>query len=138
MKERSKATGAGGEGSSTASSANDQPPGTDTAAATLGKNCQEFPNQLSIPFSKLTFPMTKASTPIIDFYKGRSVFITGATGFVGKATVEKILRTCPDVGNVFILVRPKAGCSVAERMEDLLNNSVSTISQNRSSNPGHL
>lgn len=76
---------------------------------------------LSIPTSKA---IPQLETAITQFYKNRSVFITGATGFVGKATVEKILRTCPEVGNVFILVRPKAGSGVSERVEDLLNNSV--------------
>ena len=35
-----------------------------------------------------------------SFYENRSVLITGATGFIGKALVEKILRSLPMVKKV--------------------------------------
>ena len=37
----------------------------------------------------------------------RCVFITGVTGFVGKSTLEKLLRSCPDVKTVYVLARGK-------------------------------
>lgn len=37
---------------------------------------------------------------IAEFYKNKNIFITGGTGFVGIALVEKILRSCPDVKKV--------------------------------------
>lgn len=50
-----------------------------------------------------------------DFYRGKSIFITGATGFVGKVILEKILRSL-DVDKIYILIRPKRGCSPADRL----------------------
>lgn len=32
------------------------------------------------------------STPILDFYRGKVVFLTGGTGFIGKLLLEKLLR----------------------------------------------
>jgi fatty acyl-CoA reductase len=32
---------------------------------------------------------------ISAFFNSKSVFITGATGFVGKQIIEKLLRSCP-------------------------------------------
>ena len=37
----------------------------------------------------------------------------GGTGFVGSVVVEKLLRLCPDVARVFLLMRVKAGKSGA-------------------------
>lgn len=34
---------------------------------------------------------------IQNFYQNKNVFITGGTGFLGIAIVEKILRSCPNV-----------------------------------------
>ncbi|GAB6030004.1 hypothetical protein CHUAL_005696 [Chamberlinius hualienensis] len=59
-----------------------------------------------------------------DFYKDRSVFITGATGFMGKVLVEKLLRSCTQLKNVYVLMRPKAGHDVRRRLEELLNAKV--------------
>ncbi len=42
-----------------------------------------------------------------EFYRDKVLFITGATGFLGKALVEKILRTLPEVHRVYLLVRGK-------------------------------
>lgn len=39
---------------------------------------------------------------IQNFYKNKNVFITGGTGFLGIAIVEKILRSCPEVSCFFI------------------------------------
>jgi hypothetical protein len=38
--------------------------------------------------------------------------------------VEKILRSCPDVGNVYILLRPKGEKDLRERLTDVTNLAV--------------
>ena len=35
----------------------------------------------------------------------------GAIGFVGSVAMEQILRLCPDVSKIFLLIRSKAGRS---------------------------
>lgn len=32
------------------------------------------------------------TTPMKDFYRGKTIFITGGTGFLGQIYVEKLLR----------------------------------------------
>lgn len=59
--------------------------------------------------------------PISQFYTDRSVFITGGTGFMGKVLVEKLLRSCTGIKNIYLLIRPKRGQEVAARLNDLLN-----------------
>ena len=63
---------------------------------------------------------------ITEFYSGHDIFITGATGFMGKCLVEKVLRSLPTAGRVFVMVRPKKEKSVKERMEELTNLEVSS------------
>lgn len=62
---------------------------------------------------------------IASFYVGQSIFLTGATGFIGKVYMEKILRSCPDVREMFILMRSKKGLSINERLEKILKLPVS-------------
>ncbi|XP_058457841.1 putative fatty acyl-CoA reductase CG5065 [Malaya genurostris] len=56
------------------------------------------------------------------FYAGSDVFITGGTGFMGKVLIEKLLRCCPDVGRVFVLMRCKQGKTPDARIQELTNN----------------
>ncbi|KAF5281903.1 hypothetical protein FQR65_LT14487 [Abscondita terminalis] len=63
-------------------------------------------------------------TSILEFYKDAHVFITGGTGFVGKALLEKLLRTCHTIERVHLLIRPKRGLSVEQRLKELLKNPV--------------
>lgn len=68
----------------------------------------------------------KSGFPSIpEWFSGKSVFITGATGFMGKVLVEKLLRDCPDVAQLYLLIRPKRGVEPAQRREDYINHFVS-------------
>ncbi|XP_060520811.1 uncharacterized protein LOC132698635 [Cylas formicarius] len=58
---------------------------------------------------------------IPEFYKNRHVFVTGASGFLGKVLIEKLLRSCPEIGNIYILVRPKKGKTLHERVSQITN-----------------
>uniref|UniRef100_A0A182MBQ0 Fatty acyl-CoA reductase n=1 Tax=Anopheles culicifacies TaxID=139723 RepID=A0A182MBQ0_9DIPT len=58
---------------------------------------------------------------VTDFYANTDVFLTGGTGFLGKVLIEKLLRSCPDIGNVFVLMRNKRGKSIETRVAELVN-----------------
>lgn len=50
---------------------------------------------------------------------GKRVLVTGATGFVGEALLERLLSDLPETP-VTVLVRPRAGSSARQRVEHLL------------------
>uniref|UniRef100_A0AAG5D2L2 Fatty acyl-CoA reductase n=1 Tax=Anopheles atroparvus TaxID=41427 RepID=A0AAG5D2L2_ANOAO len=58
---------------------------------------------------------------VTEFYANRDVFLTGGTGFVGKVLIEKLLRSCPDIGRVFVLMRNKRGKTIEGRAAELLS-----------------
>ncbi|CAH0713003.1 unnamed protein product, partial [Brenthis ino] len=61
------------------------------------------------------------SIGVPEFYAGKSIFITGATGFMGKVLIEKLLRSCPDLNKIYLLMRPKRGQNIKERLDDFIN-----------------
>ncbi|KAL0858720.1 hypothetical protein ABMA27_011197 [Loxostege sticticalis] len=61
---------------------------------------------------------------ISDFFDGAVILVTGGTGFVGKALLEKLLRSCPGIDTIYVLMRPKRGLSVEQRYKELLKNQV--------------
>ncbi|XP_011166600.1 putative fatty acyl-CoA reductase CG5065 isoform X2 [Solenopsis invicta] len=69
------------------------------------------------------------------FFAGTVILLTGATGFLGKALLEKLLRSCP-VAAIFVLIRPKRNKSIEQRFEELLNDPV--FDRIRSEFPGTL
>ena len=66
-----------------------------------------------------TEQLFKDRNRVAEGYKDKSVFISGGTGFVGKVLVEKILRTCPDVKNIYLLIRSKKGKHPQDRLKDV-------------------
>ncbi|XP_017764856.1 PREDICTED: fatty acyl-CoA reductase 1-like [Eufriesea mexicana] len=79
---------------------------------------------------------SKECASIAAFYAGRNIFVTGATGFMGKVLLEKLLRSCPDVGEIFILMRPKRGLSIDDRLRKMLK--LPLFDKLREENPSSL
>lgn len=59
-----------------------------------------------------------------EFFSKKNIFITGATGFVGVTLLEKILRSVPDVGTIYLLIREKKGKTIQERLDEIKTVSV--------------
>lgn len=56
-------------------------------------------------------------TPIQEWYAGKSVLVTGGTGFIGKILLEKMLRALPQLSTLYVLVRPKRGLTPQQRIK---------------------
>lgn len=59
-----------------------------------------------------------------EVFKNKTVFISGATGFLGKVLIEKLLRVT-EVKTLYLLVRQKRNTSPKDRMTDIFNHVVS-------------
>jgi fatty acyl-CoA reductase len=62
-----------------------------------------------------------------DYYKNKSIFITGSTGFLGKLLIEKLLFTCPEIKNIYCLVREKNGILPDQRLNEIISCKVSHL-----------
>lgn len=63
--------------------------------------------------------MDEPRSDIQSFYKDKTIFITGASGFMGKVLVEKLLYSCSDLNKIYVLMRAKRGRSFDNRLEDI-------------------
>lgn len=55
--------------------------------------------------------------PLAEAYRGKSVLLTGGTGFLGTALVEKVLRGLPTLKRLYLLVRSSREKGASERFE---------------------
>ncbi|XP_072397802.1 putative fatty acyl-CoA reductase CG5065 isoform X2 [Diabrotica undecimpunctata] len=62
--------------------------------------------------------------PVADFFIDKNVFITGGSGFLGKLIIEKLLRSCPGIGKIYVLLRPKRGNSIEDRLEKIIESPI--------------
>ncbi|XP_031330714.1 putative fatty acyl-CoA reductase CG5065 [Photinus pyralis] len=63
-------------------------------------------------------------TAIQKFYANSTILVTGATGYLGTYFVEKLLRSCPDVKKVYLLVRKKRGRPNEDRLVEFFESPV--------------
>lgn len=77
-----------------------------------------------VKFMQALYQPPKEGLGIVDFLRGKNLFITGATGFLAKVLVEKILRVQPDVGQLFLLIQGKDTHHVKKRLQDEVIQSV--------------
>ncbi|KAL1460838.1 hypothetical protein WDU94_012781 [Cyamophila willieti] len=54
-----------------------------------------------------------------DFYRDGHIFITGATGFLGKLLLNTLLRKFSDIDTLYILVRERGGVTIEKRIDSL-------------------
>jgi HAD superfamily hydrolase (TIGR01490 family) len=54
---------------------------------------------------------------LAEAYRGKVILLTGGTGFLGTALVEKILRSLPDLERLYLLIRASREKGAAARFE---------------------
>jgi hypothetical protein len=62
-------------------------------------------------------PSQVSSSKLVPILEAQSIFLTGATGFLGKVLLHKLINTCRNVRVVYVLVRGKKGQSAGERLD---------------------
>lgn len=64
---------------------------------------------------------------IQQYFTDSTVLITGATGFLGKLILEKLLWSCAGIKKIFIIIRTKQGKSPEARFEEIFSSVVSSL-----------
>ncbi|KAK7579869.1 hypothetical protein V9T40_000498 [Parthenolecanium corni] len=70
--------------------------------------------------TKRIIPKEEVGTPVQEFFRHATIFLTGGTGFLGQVLIEKLLRCCPHINQIYVLVRVKRNRSPADRFETIL------------------
>jgi len=80
--------------------------------------------RLIINFRNISVTMDKKRSEIQSYYKDKTIFITGASGFMGKVLLEKLLYCCSEIDKIYILIRDKKGHSSDTRLNDIFDSPV--------------
>ncbi|XP_076164073.1 fatty acyl-CoA reductase wat [Ptiloglossa arizonensis] len=68
--------------------------------------------------------LNNEKSEIAEFFAGTNVLVTGGTGFLGILLIEKLLRSCPDIATLYMIVRPKKGKNSQDRFKETFDNVV--------------
>lgn len=68
--------------------------------------------------------MIKSNLNVRDSFHGKSVLITGSTGFIGKVLVEKLLKDCIGIKKIYLLFRGKNALDYTVRFQKYVNSSA--------------
>jgi len=60
----------------------------------------------------------KKLNSVQEFYKDKTIFITGGSGFMGKVLIEKLLYSCSDLKQIIMLMRNKRGKTARMRVNE--------------------
>ncbi|GMS96535.1 hypothetical protein PENTCL1PPCAC_18710, partial [Pristionchus entomophagus] len=63
--------------------------------------------------------MDESMSSVNSLFAGRTIFLTGGSGFVGKVLIEKFLRDVPHVAKIFVLIRAAKGKTAQQRWADI-------------------
>lgn len=72
---------------------------------------------------------------IQEFYADKTIFITGASGFLGSLVLEKLLRSCQDIRKIYILFRSTKRKHIKDRLKEYFNDEVFEVM--KSENPNY-
>ncbi|CAG4999545.1 unnamed protein product [Parnassius apollo] len=61
---------------------------------------------------------------VADFYAGKSVFVTGGTGYLGKVLIEKLLYSCEKLDKIYLLIREKKNVSPEKRLQHIFEQPI--------------
>ncbi|KAF3424512.1 hypothetical protein E2986_09267 [Frieseomelitta varia] len=69
-----------------------------------------------VNFAEATISNEKSE--IAEFFAHTNILITGGTGFLGSLVIEKLLRCCPGITKLYMIVRPKKGKTALDRYKE--------------------
>lgn len=58
---------------------------------------------------------------VLDAFANQNVLVTGASGFLGKVLIEKLLYSVPHVNKIYVIIRPLKGSGPRDRLNKILN-----------------
>lgn len=65
-------------------------------------------------------PARPSGNDVAEVFADRCVLVTGASGFLGKVLVEKLLHSMPRIQTIYLLIRATKHETAAHRLEKLL------------------
>ncbi|XP_063904220.1 fatty acyl-CoA reductase wat-like [Zophobas morio] len=78
--------------------------------------------------------MTLYNSQIKLIFKNQTIFLTGATGFLGKVMIAKLLTDCEDIKKVYMLLRSKKGKNTEQRFEEIFEQPCFELLKSKSKN----
>ncbi|XP_073284302.1 fatty acyl-CoA reductase 2, chloroplastic-like [Primulina huaijiensis] len=80
------------------------------------------PLESELPLMEDEYGNNHSGVGIVEFFQGKNIFITGASGLVGKVLVEKMLRSTP-VEKIYVLIKAKNEEAALDRLTKEIINS---------------
>ncbi|KAG6795790.1 fatty acyl-CoA reductase wat [Apis mellifera caucasica] len=81
-------------------------------------------NEYIKDITDFTEPTKNEKSEIAPFFAHTNILITGGTGFLGSLLIEKLLRNCPDIAKIYVIIRSKKGKTALERFHKIFENVI--------------